>query len=226
VADDHPVVREGLASVIKKQSDFIYCGGASSVSETYEQVKALRPDLVLLDLWLGGGDGLELIKSLKSQFPLLRILVISFSDEAVYTERALRAGAMGYVTKTQPTSELLTAIRTVLVNEIYVSPTAARLLLHKSVGLKRENTKRGTELLTDRELQVLQLLGSGLSTRKIAEELGVSFKTVETHRENLKHKLQLGDAVELVSYATGWVQEQQRPRLSPDDLLPTQALQN
>ena len=226
MVDDHSVVREGLAGVINRQSDCICCGGVGSVKETFEAVEAKRPDLVLLDLWLGGGDGLDLIKSLKSHFPRLRILVLSFSDEATYAERALRAGARGYISKTQPTQELLAAIRAVLADEIYVSSNIARMILHKSAEPKRERRDRDTELMTDRELQVLQLLGGGLSTRRIADELGVSFKTVATHRENIKHKLRLRDAVELVRYATAWVQEQQRPHISPDDLLPTQVLQN
>jgi len=131
VVDDHSVVREGLAGVIKRQSDCCFCGGVGSVKEAYEAVETLQPDLVLLDLWLGGGDGLELVKSLKGHFPLLRILVLSFSDEAIYAERALRAGALGFISKTQPTQELLTAIRTVLADEIYVSSNVARMILYK-----------------------------------------------------------------------------------------------
>jgi len=225
VVDDHPVVREGYVNLIKRQRDFVACGEAGSVAETFKAVETVYPDLVLLDLWLGGGDGLELIKSLKSQFPSLRILVISFSDEAVYAERALRAGARGYVMKSQPSKEVLTAIRTVLANELYVSATIAHSMLSKSVGLSRKNQDSAAELLTDRELQVLQLLGSGQSTRKIAAALNLSFKTIEAHRDNIKRKLGLQDAVELVHYATSWIKDQ-RPHLSPDDLLPTPALHN
>ena len=225
VVDDHPVVREGYVNLIKRQRDFVACGEAGTVLETFKAVETLHPDLVLLDLWLGGDDGLDLIKSLKSQFPTLRILVISFSDEAVYAERALRAGARGYVMKSQPSKEVLTAIRTVLANELYVSPTIAHSMLSKSVGHSRGKQDNASELLTDRELQVLQLLGSGQSTRKIAEALNLSFKTIEAHRDNIKRKLGLQDAVELVHYATEWIQDQ-RPRLSPNDLLPSPALRN
>lgn len=225
VVDDHPVVREGFASLIKRQRDFLLCGEAGTVAETYKAVETLHPDLVLLDLWLGGGDGLDLIKSLKSQYPSLRILVISFSDETVYAARSLRAGARGYVMKSQPSKEVLTAIRTVLADELYVSSTIASLMLSKSVGLSHARQSSTSELLTDRELQILQLLGAGQSTRKIAEALNLSFKTVEAHRDNIKHKLNLQDAVELIRYATTWLQEQ-RPRLSPNDLLPSPALQN
>jgi DNA-binding NarL/FixJ family response regulator len=206
--DDHPLLREALAAVINRQSDFVCCGEAGSAIETQKAVSVLQPDLVLLDLWLNGGDGLELIKALKSQFPSLHILVLSQFDEALYAERALRAGALGYVMKEQPSKEVLAAIRTVLGGEIYVSPRVAARVLHKAIETKRENRNGRVENLTDRELQVLQLLGAGMSTRKIADELTLSFKTVETHRENIKRKLGLGDAVELVRYAAEWVRGQ------------------
>jgi DNA-binding NarL/FixJ family response regulator len=225
VVDDHPIVREGFGNLIKRQRDLALCGAAGTVAETYAAVETLRPDLVLLDLWLGGGDGLDLIKSLKSRFPALLILVISFSDETVYAVRALRAGARGYVMKSQPSKEVLAAIHTVLANELYVSSAIAHSMLSQSIGLSREKQGPASELLTDRELQVLQLLGSGQSTRKIAGALNLSFKTIEAHRDNIKHKLGLQDAVELIRYATTWTQEQ-RPRLSPDALLPSPVLQN
>ena len=225
VVDDHPVVREGLANMLKRQRDFAHCGNAGTVAETFKAIETLHPDLVLLDLWLGGADGLELIKSLKSQFPNLRILVVSFSDETVYAARALRAGARGYVMKSQPPSEMLAAMRTVLANELYMSPTIAHSILSQSVGVPRGKQDNASEVLTDRELQVLQMLGAGQSTRKIAEALRLSFKTIETHRDNIKRKLGLQDAVELVHYATQWIRDQ-RPRLSPDDLPGVPALRN
>lgn len=225
IVDDHPVVREGFANVLKRQPDFEHCGDAGTVAETFKAVETLHPDVVLLDLWLGGADGLELIKSLKSQFPDLRILVVSFSDETVYAARALRAGARGYVMKSQPSKELLAAIHTVLANELYMSPAIAQSLVSQSVGMPRGKQDEASEVLTDRELQVLRMLGAGQSTRKIAEALGLSFKTVETHRDNIKHKLHLRDAVELVHYATQWIRDQ-HPRLSPEDLPPTPALRN
>jgi DNA-binding NarL/FixJ family response regulator len=211
--------------VIRRQPDFVPCGEAGTVAEAYKAVETLQPDLVLLDLWLGGGDGLDLIKSLKSQFSSLRILVVSFSDETVYAERSLRAGALGYVMKSQPSSEVVAAIRAILAGQLYVSPTIANLMVGKAVGVNRGKQDKTAELLTDRELQVLQLLGAGQSTRKIADALSLSFKTVETHRDNIKHKLDLQDAPELIRYATVWVQEH-RLHLSPRDLLPSPAQQN
>src|SRR4029078_4753579 len=129
IVDDHPIVRDGFSNLVKRQRDLAPCGEASTVAETFTAVETLKPDLVLLDLWIGGGDGLDLIKSLKARFPQLRILVISFSDEAVYAARALRAAARGYVMKSQPSKEVLTAIRTVLSDELYVSPAVANSML-------------------------------------------------------------------------------------------------
>ena len=188
IVDDHPIVREGFSNLVKKQRDFVRCGEAGSAAETFDAVEKLHPDLVLLDLWLGGGDGLDLIKSLKARFPTLRILVISFSDESIYAARALRAGAFGYVMKSQSSKEVLIAIRKVLANELYVSPAVASSMLSSSVGQSRPRKDNASEILTDRELQVLQLLGSGQSTRKIALSLGVSFKTVEAHF-SLHHRI-------------------------------------
>jgi DNA-binding NarL/FixJ family response regulator len=225
IVDDHPIVRDGFSNLVKRQRDLARCGEAATVAETFAAVETLQPDLVLLDLWIGGGDGLDLIKSLKARFPQLRILVISFSDEAVYAARALRAGARGYVMKSQSSKEILTAIRTVLTGELYVSPAVANSMLSSSVGQSRSKADKTAEVLTDRELQILQLLGSGQSTRKIAELLSLSFKTIEAHRDNIKRKLGLQDAVELVHYATTWSQEQ-RPHLSANDLLPSRELRN
>jgi DNA-binding NarL/FixJ family response regulator len=180
--DDHPIVREGFSNLVKRQRDLVPCGEAGTVAETFDAVEKLHPDLVLLDLWLGGGDGLDLIKSLKSRFPTLRILVISFSDESIYAARALRAGALGYVMKSQPSKEVLTAIRRVLANELYVSAAVASSMVSSSVGQSRPKQDNTSQLLTDRELQVLQLLGAGQSTRKIAESLRIATQTKRRKR--------------------------------------------
>ena len=201
VADDHPLVREALTAIISRRGDFICCGEAANTVETQRAVALLKPDLILLDFWLDQGDGLELIKTLKSQSPSLRILVVSQSDEALCAEQALRAGAHGFVKKEEPAGEILTAIQTVLAGEFYVSPKVSGGALPKLVENGSQNGNSRVECLTDRELQVLRLLGEGLGTRKIADELNLSFKTVETHRENIKHKLGLSDAGELVRYA-------------------------
>lgn len=207
VVDDHPMMRDGLMQLINRQIDLTCCGEAATAVETQSAVAMLRPDLVLLDLRLKDGDGLELIKSLRGQFPSLRILVLSQYEAPHYVERALRAGAMGYVVKDQAAEEVLSAIRSVLAGEVYVTRTLAARLLNTFVGTSPGIARAGVECLTDRELHVLHLLGAGMSTRKIATELCLSFKTIETHRENIKRKLGLRGAAELIHYASEWGRE-------------------
>jgi len=216
LVDDHPLVLTGLAQVINSQADLTVCAEASTPAATLSAVAEHQPDLVVLDLRLKEGDGLELIKILKGQFPDLRILVLSQFDEAVYAERVLRAGAQGYLMKDQATGELLNAIRTVLDGEVYLNRTmASRLLQKRFTGQTRPRAGR-VEKLSDRELEVLMLLGAGMSTRRIARQLGLSVKTIETYREHLKDKLNLPDATELVHFATNWVEHFAHPGQRPD----------
>jgi two-component system response regulator NreC len=207
VVDDHPMVRDGLNRLISSQSDLIWCGEAGTGAEAQAAVARHKPDLVILDLRLKAEDGFELIRSLKSQFADVRILVLSQYDSRLYVERALRAGALGYVVKEQAAEEVLKAIRAVMAGEIYVTRAMAAVLLHQLVGARQNATRTGLEQLTDRELYVLQLLGAGLSTRQIAAEVNRSLKTIETHRENIKRKLGLSGAAELVHFAAQWAQE-------------------
>jgi DNA-binding NarL/FixJ family response regulator len=224
VVDDHPIVRSGLSRLINQQGDLICCGEAGTPAEAQEAVTRLKPDLVIMDLRLKGGDGLELIKTLKAQIPELSMLVLSQYEAPFYVERALRAGALGYVVKEQAAEELLSAIRSVLAGEVYLTRAMAARLLHTFIGVAPGAPPTGVERLTDRELQVLHLLGAGMSTRKIAAELNLSFKTIETHRENIKRKLGVRDAAGLILYATEWAREQ--VSLSPQavkDLAPQPA---
>jgi len=184
------------------------CGDAGTVGETLAATAKNKPDLVILDLRLKDGDGLELIKSLKSQLPELRILILSQYEAPIYIERALRAGALGYLSKDQAAADVLRAVRTVVAGQVFLSAGTAALLLHKFVGPARKTSGTAATDLTDRELHVLQLLGAGMSTRKIAVELKLSFKTIETHRENIKHKLGLKDAAELLHFAGDWVRNE------------------
>ena len=207
VVDDHPMMREGLIRLISKQRDLVCCGEAGTAAQAQTAIAKQKPDLVIMDLRLKSGDGLELIKSLKAQFADLRILILSQYDAPLYIERALRAGALGYVIKDQAAEEVMTAIRTVLSGQVYLTRGMAALLLHKFVGTPPKAPSGGVEPLTDRELHVLQLLGAGMSTREIAEELKLSFKTIETHRENIKRKLGLRGAAALMHYATEWARE-------------------
>jgi DNA-binding NarL/FixJ family response regulator len=211
VVDDHPFFRAGLVQWLKVQSGLVCCGEADSIASARQAVSERKPDLVILDLRLGQEDGIELIKQFTIDLPDLRILVMSQGDEAIYAERVLRAGAFGYVMKAHATIEVLNAIRVVLAGEIYVSQRIAVRML-KSF-LRGNATEPPGELskLSDRELSVFQLIGSGLGTSKIAEHLHLSVKTVESYRENIKHKLGLADATTLVRAAAVWAQNQTGP---------------
>ena len=212
VVDDHPIVRQGLADLLDSQDDFFCCASVGNIVAAQEAVAAHKPDLVLLDLRLGQVDGLESIKVLKSRFENLRIVIISQFDETVYAERALRAGAMGYVMKDQATGEVLGAIRTTLAGQVYLSRAMTSRMLQTNFTGKSIPRAASVEKLTDRELHVLQLLGIGMSTRKIAEQMHLSIKTVETYREHLKKKLGLANSTELVHYATHWVENRSQLR--------------
>ena len=212
LVDDHPLVRSGLMEMINRHGDLVCCGEADSAADAQRAVAELKPDLVLLDLRLRSGDGLELVKIFKSQFPSLKVLILSQLDEMTYAERVLRAGAMGYVMKENATKDILSAIRTVLAGEYYVSQKVNGLAVRRMAGTKKadadDDPASAVEKLTDRELQVLQLLGRGLGTKKIAAVLCLSFKTIETHRENIKRKLGLRGAAALVHFATLWIRNE------------------
>lgn len=215
VVDDHPIVRQGLADLLDSQSDFFCCASVGSIANAQEAVVTHKPDVVLLDLRLGQVDGLESIKTLKSRFENLRIVIISQFDESVYAERALRAGAMGYVMKDQATEEVLGAIRTALAGQVYLSRAMTNRFLQTNFTGKSAPRAASVEKLTDRELHVLQLLGIGMSTRKIAEQMHLSIKTIETYREHLKQKLGLSNSTELVHYATHWVEHRSQLKNAP-----------
>lgn len=206
IVDDHPFFRRGVVDWLNHQRDVLCCGDADSVATARPAIAALRPDVVLLDLHLRDGDGLDLSLELSQQYPALRIVILSQRDEEVYAHRALKAGARGYVMKSEATETVLTAIHTVLKGEIYVSRPIAARALHK---LFPDPASSLPELvrLSDRELQVFQLLGSGCSNRDVAAILKISTKTVETYREHLKDKLSLADADALIRVASRWVNE-------------------
>ena len=207
VVDDHPIVCQALADLINRQSDLHCCGTAGTLAEVQQGIARHKPGLVLLDLRLGAADGLESIKTLKSQFPDLRLLVISQFDENAYAELALRAGALGYVMKEQATEEVLRAIRTLLTGDIYVSPKMRLQAVRRMLDTKRQGVQ-GVELsaLTDRELCVFKAIGAGKTNKQIAADLNLSVKTIETYREHIKYKLKLSSGAELVSRARSAVQ--------------------
>ena len=213
VVDEHPLFREGAVNLINQQLDMFACGNADTIPSVQSVLPGCKPDLILLGLQLGTGDTLEFIKALNAQYRDLRILVFSQFEETLFAERALRAGASGYLMKHAPNEELLTAIREIVRGEIYVSRKIAMLAFQKLLETPRENGHQcqcnhaSIESLSDREVHVFQLLGSGLGTRKIAEALNLSAKTIESHRENIKRKLRLRSGVELTGLATAWVTE-------------------
>jgi len=206
VVDDHPIIRQGLKQMINQEKDLMVCGDAEDACQGLEEVKALQPDIVIVDISLKGMSGIDLIKNLKNRYADLPILVLSMHDESLYAERVLRAGARGYIMKQEATTNVLSAIRCILEGKIYVSERMTAKILEKSVEGRSDKTASPVDLLSDRELEVFQMIGKGLGTRQIAKELHLSIKTVETYRENIKEKLKLENATELVRHAVQWVE--------------------
>ena len=204
IVGNHPVVRQGLAQLINQEADLQVCGEAADATQAQEAVAVLRPDLVVLDLTMPGSGALDLIKILRSQTPGLPILVLSMHEETLYAERVLRIGARGYIMKQEAVDQVLEAIRCVLGGEIYVSQRMMSKLLQTVAGPFPVAEDMPLARLSNRELDVLRLLGQGYRTRQIAQALHLSVKTVETHRANIMKKLQLEHATELVRYAVHW----------------------
>jgi DNA-binding NarL/FixJ family response regulator len=211
VVDDHPFFRQGLVEWINRQPHLTCCGEAESASSALEALRKGKPDMVLLDLRLGTDDGLELIKQLRAERPDLRILVVSQNEELLFAERSLRAGANGYLMKEEGPAEIDLAITEILKGELFVSRRMATLLVKHHVVEERGKESSPLQRLSDRELQVFQLLGSGLKTRQISEALHLSVKTIETYREHMKSKLGFQNAPELIRAATVWVKEGRFP---------------
>lgn len=208
IVDDHPIVREGLQTLIDQESDLQVIGTASDSKEAVEQIEANKPDIAIVDFSLKDEDGVSVIRSLRGRGYSLPILVLSIHDEAVYAERVLRAGANGYLMKDEPTVKVLAAMRQVLRGEVSVSDKIAGRLLQKMAGQNKVVSAHPVELLSDRELQVFRWIARGFGTRQIAEKLGLSIKTVETYRENIKRKLDLQSGSELVRHAILWSQRE------------------
>ena len=204
LVDDHPLLRQGMAAIINEEADLVVCGEAEGVRSAIAVAAETRPDVALVDLSIKDGDGLELLREMHKRFPGVRTLVLSMYDETVYAERALRAGARAYIMKAEAAKTVMTAIRRVLQGETYLSPRMSARLAERERGPSRAAAKAGGDEagpLSDRELQVLRCVGRGLSTREIAEELFISVKTVEAHREHIKEKLSLASSGELLRYA-------------------------
>jgi DNA-binding NarL/FixJ family response regulator len=206
IVDDHPLIREGLAAQIATQANLMLCGEAEDMAEALARVVAAEPDLVIVDISLKNGNGIDLVKRLKAKAPSLVILVWSMHPENLYAERALRAGARGYVNKSKSASQIMEAVQTVLDGRTYLSPEMSEKLLGRVIGGGHlEMTTSGVETLTDRELEAFELLGQGMTTQQIAVKMHVSRKTIETYRARIKEKLGLVNAVELMQHAVQWV---------------------
>jgi DNA-binding NarL/FixJ family response regulator len=206
IVDDHPIMRRGLIGLIDLEEDLVVCGEAGTIQEALDAVKLHEPDLVIVDLLLKDESGLELLKDIKIRFPSVRTLVLSMHDEAFYAERVLRAGAKGYVTKQQVTEQVLLAIRKILAGEVYLSETISSKILRNFTGEQAGPAGFSVDRLSDRELEVFRLIGTGLGTRQIAERFSRSVKTIETYREHIKEKLDLKDSAELIQTAIQWMQ--------------------
>lgn len=205
IVDDHPLVREGLADLVNKEKDLVVCGQAEDAYQAMEAIRELKPDMAIVDISLKETSGLELIKDIKIQHPGLPILTLSMHEESVYAERALRAGAKGYIMKREATKKVVTAIRKVLRGQLYLSEKMTTRLVRKFVDGKPEAGTSPIDRLTDRELEVFCLLGRGNGTRQISEQLHLSVKTIETYRSRIKEKLNLTSASELLQHAFQWV---------------------
>jgi DNA-binding NarL/FixJ family response regulator len=206
VVDDHPLIREGLAAQIATQPNLHLCGEAEDVGDAITRIMEAEPDLVIVDISLKNGNGIDLVKRLKAKDPSLVILVWSMHPENLYAERALRAGARGYVNKSRSASQIMEAVQTVLDGKTYISPEMSEKLLDRVVGGgQKELEASSVEGLTDRELETFELLGQGMTTQQIASKMHVSRKTVETYRARIKEKMGLTNAVELIQHAVQWV---------------------
>lgn len=203
IVDDHPLIRDGMALLIGSQRDLQVCGSAGSIREALQQIAKAPPDLMVVDLSLKDGLGLDLIKSVKERFPQIRILVVSAYEESQYAERVLRSGALGFVNKQECETKLLEAIRTVMAGRRFVSEEILQRLVNQALG-----GNEGTEpvaLLTDREFEIYRLIGQGVTTGDIAKQLHVSPHTVDSHREKIRHKLGVKNGHELLQHAMRWV---------------------
>ncbi len=207
IVDDHAVLRDGLTELINHSDELTVCGEAATAEEALERIPAAAPDLVLVDLSLPGMSGMDLLSALHERHSSLKILVLSMHEESLHAERAVRAGARGYIMKSQVAREVQSAIRTVLAGELYLSPKLSKDLLESMLRPKSRRGEGPEELLSERELEVYQLVGQGMGATEIARKLGLNVKTIETYQARMKEKLGLKDAAQLQHQAMRWLQQ-------------------
>lgn len=206
IVDDHAMFREGLKQLIDHEPDLMVCGDAAGADEALPALRVAKPDLVIVDISLSGTSGIDLIKSIKAEHEELPILVVSMHDESLYAERALRAGAMGYVMKQEPSKTVKIAIRKVLAGDMHLSEKMASSVITRFMRGSDERTPSPLETLSDRELEVFRMLGQGKGVRQIAEEMSVAIPTINSFRNRIKEKLQLKSSTEVMLHAIQWVQ--------------------
>jgi DNA-binding NarL/FixJ family response regulator len=204
LVDDHPIVRQGLALLIDREADLSVCGEAEGAHSAFHAIETLRPDIVVLDISLNGPDGLDVLKEIRMKTASLPVLILSMHDESIYAERAMRAGANGYIMKQEATEKVLVAIRRILQGEVYLSDRLTNTMLQQYVRGGSPTKRSPLVNLTDRELEVFRLIGAGHGTRQIADELHLSVKTIESYQAHIKEKLSLRNARELVQHAIEW----------------------
>ena len=204
LVDDHPLVREWLTNLIHQQPDLVVCGESSDAPHALQEINRIKPDVAIVDISLRQGSGIELIKDLKAVQPDVAVIVLSMHDERLYAERALRAGARGYIMKSETAKKVIMAVRQVLAGKIYMSETLAAVFAEKFVDGRLPASGSLVDQLSDRELEVFQLLGKGYETRQVAEMMKVSMKTVQAHCAHIKEKLKLTNAAELLREAVRW----------------------
>lgn len=208
IVDDHPIVREGLTALINAQPDMLTCGEASDGPEALKAISALHPDVAIIDIVLKGMNGIELSKRIQNGQEPCFVLILSMHEESIYAERALRAGARGYIMKGEPRGKLLEAIRKILANEIWVSERMTNQMLARIATGDETGLSPSVNQLSDRELTVFTMIGHGSRPQEIAEELGISVRTVDAHRDHIKNKLNLNNTRALIKYAVEWVNDQ------------------
>ncbi len=204
LVDDHPIVRQGLALLIDREADLAVCGEAEGAHTAFHAIEALKPDIVVLDISLSGPDGLDVLKEIRMKTAALPVLILSMHDETIYAERAMRAGANGYIMKQEATEKVLVAIRRILQGDVYLSDRLTNTMLQQFVRGGGPSKSSPLVSLTDRELEVFRLIGEGHGTRRIADELHLSVKTIESYQAHIKEKLALRNARELVQHAIEW----------------------
>jgi DNA-binding NarL/FixJ family response regulator len=207
IVDDHPIIRDGLAHLLNLQGDLHVCGAAGSAEDALAAMAACQPDLAIVDLSLHSDSGLDLVKTLRQHYPNLAILVLSMHDETLFAERALRAGANGYLMKLEATEHIINALREVLAGNIYLS-AAMHHKLARALTVPQKIPAGSIAGLSEREFEVLHLIGLGFSTREIARKLNRSVKTIETHQANIKEKLDIANGKELMRFAIQWIESQ------------------